>query len=71
MLHFRKSYEVIGYTYEADCHCLDCTRKRFGGEPEAVDYTATDNEGNDIHPIFLGDEFETAPVCGDCLTELE
>lgn len=68
-MSYRKVYEVVGYTYEADTHCLDCTTKRFAvpGEdgPEIIDDTP-DNEGNPIHPIFLGDEFDYTPFCGTC-----
>ena len=67
---------VIAYTYEADVHCIDCTRKRF--------YYSTwkqlplDSDGNDIHALFSTDEWvEYDPshlaenptqylACGDC-----
>jgi hypothetical protein len=61
----RKSYEVIGYTYEADCHCLDCAGKRFP-ENDRCELYGTDREGNEIHPIFFDTEFDSVPVCGDC-----
>jgi len=64
---FRKCFEVIGYTYEADCHCLQCTKNRFGGDPTEVDYERIDNEGNSIHPIFLDSEWDFPPVCEECL----
>ena len=63
---FRKTYEVIGYAYEADIHCLDCARARFPNPDQA-----TDNEGNEVHPVFLGDEFDTPPVCVDCFEPLD
>lgn len=62
---------TIGYTYDADTHCLDCTVNRFG---DAIDFQsdqgAIDSEGNPVHPIFTTDE--TSPAgqwcgsCGDC-----
>ena len=33
---------IIGYTYEADYHCTDCTEKRFGKDD-------LDNENNPIN----------------------
>ena len=44
---------VIGFTYEADVHCVQHASERFGAnlenEPE-------DNEGNLIHPVFRIDD---------------
>ena len=62
------SFEIIAYTYEADCHCLECTRKRFGSETNSSyeQQGITDNEGNNIHPIFAGDEIRSGTACGDC-----
>jgi hypothetical protein len=63
--------DIIGYTYEADVHCLDCTAKRwnasdpaeFNGECFIV--LALDNEGNTPSPVFAeGDNLELC--CGDC-----
>lgn len=61
--------DVIGYAYEAEIHCADCTRARF---PEANDEFSDvlDREGNEVHPVFAGDEHETTVVCGDCGDEL-
>jgi hypothetical protein len=57
-----KNFELIGYTFEASIHCVPCTFKKFpNGE-------GTDREGNDIHPIFAGDEFgpNECVSCDDC-----
>ena len=51
---------VIGYSYEADVHCIQCTERRFGPPPyyDRSDdqgnpmMDLTDDEGNAIHPIF-------------------
>jgi len=67
---FRKTYEVIGYAYEADLHCVACTIKRFGVRMEFLD-KVEDDEGNPIHPVFLGDEREGPEYCGDCREELD
>lgn len=66
MNKLRKVYEIIGYVYDADEHCISCTNKRFYGKKALIDF-----EGNAIHPIFLGDELDTPPVCGDCLELLD
>lgn len=62
---------IIGYTYNADCHCVGCTQAYHadgwfdidtgGPEGDALDehdipYGATDSEGNPIHPIFSTSE---------------
>ena len=60
---YRKTHEVIGYAYDADLHCVRCTGARFEN-PDAND--TTDSEGNPIGPIFLADEHDTEPHCGDC-----
>ena len=64
--------KVIAYTYEADYHCIDCTRKRYesGGfnyhgngtcllcSGISGIYDSLDNEGNLIHPLFDIDEWQ-------------
>lgn len=62
--------DVIGYAYDADLHCESCTRKRF---PDADDEFSDvqDSEGNDIHPVFAGEEHDPAgEYCGDCFAEI-
>ena len=58
--------DVVGYAYEADVHCLECTEKRF---PKMHDYLRapeTDREGNEISPIFAGeDAYEDCGQCSD------
>lgn len=71
---------IIGYTYEADVHCVDCTRKRFPRESAPADYpytdsagvplTARDREGNVVHPITDIDESANTEHCGDCREKL-
>ena len=61
--------DIIGYTYEADYHCVDCTIERFKehrpalGDPMAfaadenrILYNQTDSEGNTVHPVFADAE---------------
>jgi len=61
---------IIGYTYEADYHCVDCTENRFGQDDLGYAFTV-DNEDNLVHPIFSIDEIDSDAVCGDCLKEIE
>ena len=67
---YRKSYEVVGYAYEADLHCVECATVRFG---QALDQwpkpRPNDNEGNEVSPIFL-DEAKDSDVCRDCRKQL-
>ncbi len=62
---YRKLYEVIGFTYNAGIHCLECTRVLFR------EFKGQDLEGNEIHPIFFGDEHPSTPVCEDCFESLD
>lgn len=59
-----KAFDVLGYAYEADMHCLDCARKRFG--PALEDPDTEDSEGNKLSPLFVS-SVEQEEVCGDCL----
>ena len=62
MIHLRKSYEVVAYTYEADKHCLACASRAFG----SGEIHASDSEGNPVNPVFLDQaEGDTFP-CGTC-----
>lgn len=58
---YRKTYEVVGYIYEADRHCIDCTHARFGTDLD----NSEDNEGNAIFPLTLG-ELDESTTCGTC-----
>tara|TARA_R100000306_G_C4319210_1_gene114242 strand:- start:107 stop:382 length:276 start_codon:yes stop_codon:yes gene_type:complete len=58
---------ITAYTYEADTHCIACTRKRFFNLYKSVyddagfhfwSHTLIDSEGNHIHPIFSTDEWQ-------------
>ena len=73
---------VVAYTYEADVHCIHCTRQRFGKhklahKPSAphdydehgLDYKQEDREGNLIHPVFDIDPNEHSH-CGTCREEI-
>ena len=93
---------ITAYTYEADVHCIDCTRKRYeshgfndsdgktwrsnyGGQVDwnGVHVNIYDNEGNLVHPLFSGDEWQEFDetflaenptqylACGDCHEVIE
>lgn len=64
----------IAYTYEADYHCVDCTRERFAIMPtrprlrnifnievdgNGINPHALDNYGNPISAVFSTDELPT------------
>jgi len=69
---------IIGYTFEADSHCVKCTQARFKVNPDAkgykpsdsdqnyIPYNGVDREGNNIHALFSTDELLFTVHCGDC-----
>lgn len=73
---------IIGYTYEADMHCPDCTARAWAagrlksGLPGAkldehtLPMDMIDREGNTVRPIFITDELAAAEHCGDCRAKL-
>ena len=62
---FRKSFEVVGYAYDASIHCLNCARARFGGQIDS----AVDSEGNPVTPVFV-DSVTADDYCDDCFESL-
>ena len=53
--------DIIGYTYEADYHCIDCSVNRFGKGVDLTDknrdsngllYDQTDSDGETLYPVF-------------------
>ena len=67
---FRKTYEIVGWAYEADLHCNPCAQKRFGDQLKDEKNPPTDREGNPATPLFLGD-LKGDEVCGDCGSKLD
>lgn len=63
-MKLRKSHEVIGYAYEADVHCLECSERRFS---DTRKFTLDDNE---VQPVFLG-EVSDYLTCGDCHSKID
>lgn len=60
-----KAFAVLGYTFEADMHCLGCTAARFGDAVLEDGFEGVDSEGNPPHPIFACDSALT-DACGTC-----
>ena len=62
-------YGIIGWTYDAACHCEGHAIKRFGRQP-LIEGTATDSEGNAPHPIFQWSESgDGGDYCDECLSD--
>jgi len=58
---------IIGYSYEAALHCVDCARERFPLLPNV----AFDREGNQVRPVFSTDEpGDSGDYCDDCHVDL-
>lgn len=62
---------VIGYAYEADTHCVPCTKRRFpepGQDPDehSIPMYAEDSERNPITPIFSTQEVLHDIHCRQC-----
>lgn len=70
MNKLRSLTEIIGWAYDADYHCPRCAEIEFGAAGLESDMTQ-DSEGNPIQPIFLSQEFDYQPVCGDCHEPLD
>ena len=63
--------KLVGYTYEADIHCVECSNKAFPelaqttqGTIEAP--TVYDQEGNEPGAVFDDTEWSYATYCSDC-----
>ena len=51
----RKSWDVVGYTYNAEMYCTECAP-----EPNSID-----NDGNVANLVFA-DEVTESDVCAEC-----
>lgn len=77
MYGYRRIDEVTGYAYEADMHCVECTKKRFILARESkngnwLEFNGQlDSEGNTPSPAFLGDETDSEQYCGDCFEPID
>ena len=59
-----KAWEVVGYTADGEAWCTACADARYG--PAHPIHERRDREGNAVHPVFAGDEWEYRPRCGAC-----
>jgi len=57
--------KIIGYTYEADYHCIGCTEKEFGKDDLGYAFTV-DSEDKMIQPVFSTDEIQEYSACAEC-----
>ena len=62
---------ILGYTFEADYHCINCTRERFPQHEGRLDQWGVaedsyDQEGNIVHPVFSSDSAEESIYCVQC-----
>lgn len=64
-----KAWDIVAYTADADMWCTDCASARYGDGVTVPD-TATDGEGNSVHPVFASDEIESGRGCAGCLEVL-
>lgn len=62
--------DIVGWVYEADLHCESCAAARFPALAEDSEIRVEDGEGNEVTPVFLGEDAyaeDGAPYCcGDC-----
>lgn len=56
--YYRKSYEIVAYTFDGDIYCLEC----------AEDLRPTDYV--ELNPVFL-DMIESPETCGTCGETIE
>jgi len=66
---YRKTYEIVGWAYDADLRCNPCAQARFGDSLKDELNPPADQEGNPVTPVFLGD-LRGDEVCGDCFRKL-
>ena len=58
--------DVIGYVYDSDIHCLECTHQQFKDTDNLED-----SEGNPISPMFREHDFDYKnDICGGCGTPI-
>ena len=74
---------IIGYAFNADIHCVDCTRGAFERgqlvhgidvkhyvDEHALPDRLQEKNGNDVHPVFDIDENASSEYCADCHVKL-
>ena len=66
MMYARKAWEIVGYTADADVWCAACAEEQYG--PDSGD--RKDREGNDVHPLFVSDDYG-GESCNSCEGEIK
>lgn len=76
--------KIIGYTYLADIHCVECAFNEaavgtslhrepplhVGSDECGMAMDLVDREGNKVRPVYDIDEAVDEAVCGDCFRRL-
>ena len=70
---------IVGYTYAAEAHCIECTRRDadcgvlvrqppllLNTDQHGIAQDLIDREGNSLHPIFSTDE-QADYCCCECV----
>lgn len=61
-----KPYRVVAWTNDGEIYCPACAEER--GLPN--DKPSDELERDDGRPVFAESEWDTRPVCGDCLAPI-
>lgn len=54
--------DVVGYSYDAAVHCVGCSVVNFDCNEQDLS-TRKDSEGNEVHPIFNGEDAHEECEC--------
>jgi hypothetical protein len=62
------TYSPVGFAYDADVHCVECSQDRFGVAPwpDLIPTGVEDSEGNEPSAIFEDSESDVPEHCSDC-----
>ena len=61
---------VVGYSYDADVHCVNCAIARFGADGYGWVPAATDSEGNPVGAMYANSESDHPESCAECQAPL-
>lgn len=69
------SYDVVGYAYDADIHCVSCASKQFSQDDlDNLSSKHLDKWGgtldSDPTPVFRDSEGADKDFCGNCFEKL-
>ena len=69
--------QVVGYSYDSDTYCIECTRKQYPptnantDDGHGVEINAFDREGNRINAIFDTNEYDRPTNCWVCQATID